>query len=280
MNDRNRRRRLAITVDVEWDPRASGGGTAGIDEGLPRIVDAVRDRGLPATFFVLGDVCERRPADIRALVSNGFELGSHSHTHDSLHLHTKSWTEAQLTASTTAVERATGLRPVLFRAPGFSITGAALRVLDELGYRLDSSVLPNADFRRIHGIVRVASHRGAPTEPYHPSARDPAKPGALRILEMPVTENPARPGLCIGSWFLHSAGLGRTLKALREAASERAVFLLHPWEHADLSVGHAPIPSWLAASCSADPGPFRAFLDAAADEWDIVSLSELAADGT
>lgn len=78
-----------------------------------------------------------------------------------------------------------GRRPTSFRAGRFAVRGRTLRVLDELGYRVDSSVTPFRTNAFAGGLE--SNHWGAPLAPYHPSHRDPRKRGALRLLEVPVT---------------------------------------------------------------------------------------------
>jgi peptidoglycan-N-acetylglucosamine deacetylase len=49
--------------------------------GVPRILDMLNDYGVKATFFVPGVTAERYPALVERIVSEGHEVGHHSHTH-------------------------------------------------------------------------------------------------------------------------------------------------------------------------------------------------------
>ena len=51
---------VALTLDVEGDFGTSD--LRGVDEVLPRLLDALDARGLCATLFVVGDVARARPA--------------------------------------------------------------------------------------------------------------------------------------------------------------------------------------------------------------------------
>ena len=75
-----------------------------------------------ATFFVLGWIAEREPKLIRELADAGHELACHSHFHRPLHTLRPSEFRADLVRSRDAIENATGVRVVGFRAPTFSIT--------------------------------------------------------------------------------------------------------------------------------------------------------------
>jgi peptidoglycan/xylan/chitin deacetylase (PgdA/CDA1 family) len=49
--------------------------------GVPRILALLEELGVPATFFVPGVVAQRYPATVEAIVSAGYEIGHHSHSH-------------------------------------------------------------------------------------------------------------------------------------------------------------------------------------------------------
>lgn len=75
--------------------------------------------------------------------------------------------------------------PRSFRAGRFGISPRTLGFLQELGYRVDSSVTPF--WRHDFGGGRVNNFWGAPLHPYFLSRRDARMAGGLRILEAPVT---------------------------------------------------------------------------------------------
>ncbi len=271
----NGTKRIAITVDVEWDVGPARG-DLGIREGLPMLVDALTDRGLPATFFLLGGVCDARRTFIHRSMRASFELGSHSYDHVNLHLKSTRFLRHQLEAAEQAIARAMGRPPRIFRAPGFSVTPRLLRVLSTLRYRADSSVLPNSEYRRVRGHLLVANYRGAPTEPYRPDRGNAAAVGDLELVEVPLTESPFKRGMCVSSGYLHTYGVKKTIDALEQADTNSLVYLIHPWEHVDLRSANPEIPGWLASSCSSDPRPLAGLLDAIQERWEPVTITDLA----
>ena len=78
-----------------------------------------------------------------------------------------------------------GYDPISFRAGRYGISSHTLKFLDDLGYRVDSSVTPGMWWWRSRG--KGVNFLGAPGQPYHPSANDFRKPGHMNILEVPVT---------------------------------------------------------------------------------------------
>jgi peptidoglycan/xylan/chitin deacetylase (PgdA/CDA1 family) len=80
---------------------------------------------------------------LRSLVDAGHEIGNHSFHHEPwLHLYSEPQIEDELKRAEDAIERATGVRPIGFRGPGFSLSESVLRVLARRGYRYDASTFP------------------------------------------------------------------------------------------------------------------------------------------
>ena len=50
----------------------------------PYVLDVLQITGVPATFFVVGDIAERRPEWVRELVARGHRVGAHSRSHPHL----------------------------------------------------------------------------------------------------------------------------------------------------------------------------------------------------
>jgi hypothetical protein len=95
---------------------------------------------------------------------------------------------AKLTWLTRTFRDAFNRAPQSFRAGRFGIGTSTISILDDLGYTVDSSVTPHVDWSDVSpGLSFV----GAPTQPYHPDPHDPAKRGAARLLEVPVTIRPS-----------------------------------------------------------------------------------------
>ncbi|MBI3567470.1 MAG: polysaccharide deacetylase family protein [Gemmatimonadetes bacterium] len=99
-------RAVALTFDDGPNP-----------ETTPRVLDALRDAGVHATFFLLGRHVDRWPDLARRAADEGHELGNHGWAHRKLHLRTPSYVRRDLAEGTAAVERATGRSPRFFRAP-------------------------------------------------------------------------------------------------------------------------------------------------------------------
>ncbi|MBT2287065.1 polysaccharide deacetylase family protein [Paenibacillus polymyxa] len=83
------------------------------------VLDILRKEKVLATFFVLGEQAERYPELIRGLVEDGHTLGNHTFNHQYEQLYSDFkvfWKQIKQTEE--VLERITGFRPNLVRAPG------------------------------------------------------------------------------------------------------------------------------------------------------------------
>jgi peptidoglycan-N-acetylglucosamine deacetylase len=81
-----------------------------------RILDVLRDRGVRATFFVLGRRAEALPGLVARAAAEGHEVGNHGYDHSVLPLRGPSFIRRQIERTSAVIERACGRRPTLFRA--------------------------------------------------------------------------------------------------------------------------------------------------------------------
>jgi len=114
------------------------------DKALPRLERLFESEGIPATFFAIGsDLDETNAARLASLARAGHEIANHSfgHRYDLTRLDRAS-IRREIERGMDAIERACGVRPEGFRAPGYTITDTVFEVLEELGVAYDSSVFP------------------------------------------------------------------------------------------------------------------------------------------
>lgn len=102
-------------------------------ESTPRILDALAERGVRATFFVLGRHAERWPDLVRRTVAEGHLVGNHGYFHRRLHFRSPGYVRHDLQLGTTLIESAAGVRPRHFRAPHGFRSPWVSRIARELG---------------------------------------------------------------------------------------------------------------------------------------------------
>lgn len=99
-------KKIAISFDCAW-------GT----EYTKSILDELDRHGIKCTFFAVQFWVEKNPEFAREIVNRGHELGTHSRTHSYMSKLSESEIRDELTTSMDAIERVTGQKTNLFRAP-------------------------------------------------------------------------------------------------------------------------------------------------------------------
>ena len=83
----------------------------------PAILDALGEKGVTATFFILGRHAERWPDLVARVAREGHSIGNHGYYHRKLHFKSPAYVRDDLRLGTERIEAASGRRPTLFRAP-------------------------------------------------------------------------------------------------------------------------------------------------------------------
>ncbi|MEA5003773.1 MAG: polysaccharide deacetylase family protein, partial [Christensenella sp.] len=88
-----------------------------------KLLDILKDNGVVATFFVLGENVERYPDIVKRAYEEGNEIGTHSWNHKDLKkLSLDGIMQDQYGKANDAIEAATGLRALIDRPPYGSMT--------------------------------------------------------------------------------------------------------------------------------------------------------------
>ena len=119
---RTSERVVALTFDDGPDP-----------ESTPALLDRLRDAGVRATFFCVGEKVARHPEIARRLVSEGHLVANHSHRHHPLtNLFSTRRLRRDLENAQQAIHAATGTTPTYFRPPMGLTNPRLFRVLRAL----------------------------------------------------------------------------------------------------------------------------------------------------
>ncbi len=226
----------AMTVDVEdyfhvsafantiprstWDARELR-----VEENTRRLLRLFEQRGVVATFFVLGWVAKRRPSLVREIQALGHEIASHGMSHELVYRQTPAQFRAETIESKALLEDLTGRAVRGYRAASYSIRPDsvwALDVLADAGFEYDSSIFPIRHDR--YGMPDAARSPGVIVTPK-----------GERLVEFPLTTAKLfgmRVPVAGGGYFrLLPYWVTRTgLRQVNEQEKLPFVFYLHPWE--------------------------------------------------
>ena len=115
------------------------------DVAIPRLRRLAGALEVPLTFFAVGqDLARERSAHaLEQAVASGHAVGNHTQSHFyDLTRRPRELIAREIDEAQAAIERACGVRPKGFRAPGYTITREVLTLLEERGLLYDSSVFP------------------------------------------------------------------------------------------------------------------------------------------
>jgi len=218
----------AISRD-SWDTREYR-----VEGNTHRILRLLEDRGIRATFFVLGWVAERSPALVKSIASAGHEVACHGFSHRLIYQQSRDEFLQETARAKHHLEDLIGQPVWGYRAASFSITRDSLWALDvllELNFAYDSSIFPIHHDR--YGIPGASPAPGRVTAPSKRTLVEfPMSVARFFGIPIPVSG---------GGYFrvlpysLTRAGL----RQINQRAGHPFVFYLHPWE---LDPGQPRVP--------------------------------------
>lgn len=224
----------AFTVDVEDYFQVSGFDTvvsrndwsqftSRVERNTERLLEILGHADVKGTFFTLGWTAEKYPRLVQKIAEAGHELACHSFWHRLIYEQSPEEFREDLRRAKQAVEDASGMRVVAYRAPSFSVTRQslwALEILVEEGFEIDSSIFPTTHDR--YGMPDA-----------EPNLHQIATP-AGKIWEFPLAiHRLGRWNLPIsgGGYFrLFPFGISRRCLEKVNFAGRPFAFYIHPWE--------------------------------------------------
>ncbi|MFD4035121.1 polysaccharide deacetylase family protein [Streptomyces sp. NPDC058637] len=107
---------------------------AGPAEDTPRLLDILKEKKVPATFFLLGrNHVLKHPDTVRRIADEGHEVANHTWTHEILTDRKPDEIRAELEKTQLAIEEITGRKPRLMRPPQGRTDDTVSGICKELG---------------------------------------------------------------------------------------------------------------------------------------------------
>jgi len=120
-----RRREIALTFDDGPHP-----------EFTPKLLSLLRQQNVKATFFLVGEMAEKRPDLVKEALADGHCLGNHTYHHARLVGLPLGTTATEIKAGGMVLRDITGQAPRWLRPPGGDTDARTLIVARALGYRV------------------------------------------------------------------------------------------------------------------------------------------------
>ncbi|MCL2109794.1 MAG: polysaccharide deacetylase family protein [Oscillospiraceae bacterium] len=125
-----------VFIDTETDNKIYLTFDEGYENGLtPKILDALRDAGVKATFFVTYDYCKSVPELITRMINEGHEVANHSYSHPSLPEQDDERVTAEIQNLHDYVKENFNYEMRLIRFPMGEFCERTLKIAQDLGYR-------------------------------------------------------------------------------------------------------------------------------------------------
>jgi peptidoglycan/xylan/chitin deacetylase (PgdA/CDA1 family) len=129
----------------QTSPAMLARGEYGARVGVPRVLELLRRHSIPATFFIPGHTIESFPREVEAILAAGHEVGHHSYAHIDPSQQTPDEERRDMERALASLQ-AIGVAPAGFRSPSADFSAVTLGLLEEYGFRYDSSLMAD-DFR-------------------------------------------------------------------------------------------------------------------------------------
>ncbi len=152
--------RRAKTVALTFDDGPSG-------EYSDQVLDVLKEFGVRATFFVIGENAQRFPSLVRRMFAEGHDIGSHSFTHPNMGSIGERRCELELNATQRAIQSILGRSTILFRPPynadAEPVSGEEVKPIDiasQLGYKTVGELIDPQDWMLSGTAGRTPKARG------------------------------------------------------------------------------------------------------------------------
>jgi peptidoglycan/xylan/chitin deacetylase (PgdA/CDA1 family) len=224
---------VIITCDIDPTPEVS------VQEkrmALQKSLDLFKEYDVRTTFFFVANVINEYQSLIPVLLNQDHEIGCHGLSHDEKEEFNRLEESEQrriLTRATSIIHNVTGFQVSSFRGPRVKTSHITQSILEDLNYRVDSSVCSQRiDFFSSNLINTKWIF--APRLPYHPHNGNAFKRGNRSIWVVPVSAIM----LPFVSGTLYTFGIKFTMQMFNYLYSESRktgkpiVYLLHPVEFA------------------------------------------------
>ena len=116
-------KKIALTIDAAWD-----------DDKTPFILETLDRYGIKATFFLCGQWVKAYPDKVKLIHEAGHSIGNHSMTHPHMTKIDEAQIVKELTELNDLIEKITGERPTLFRAPFGEYNDKVIQTVRNAGY--------------------------------------------------------------------------------------------------------------------------------------------------
>lgn len=120
-------------------------GEYGARVGVPRVLEILARRGVPASFYVPAVAALLHPDEQRRVVAEGHEVGLHGWIHERNSMLPEAVERDLMMRAADTIEAVCGVRAVGIRTPSWDFGPGTLRTIRDMGLAYDSSLMADED---------------------------------------------------------------------------------------------------------------------------------------
>ncbi len=132
------KKQVAITFDAAWT-----------NQDTDTLIKILKKHNAKATFFIVGDWAERFPESVKAFYDAGHTIANHSDTHKSFSKCSRDEIKKEIVNCNEKLEKITGEKATLIRAPSGDYTQESLEIAKSLGMETIQWNCDSLDYTKI-----------------------------------------------------------------------------------------------------------------------------------
>jgi len=132
----NNENKVSITFDCAW----------GADD-IPIILNTLKEKNVKATFFLVGSWIEKNEEETRMIAEQGHDVANHSKNHFKMSVLAKEKIRSEIIECGNVIEKITGRKTDLFRAPYGDYNDTVLTAARQEGYYTIQWSLDSLDWK-------------------------------------------------------------------------------------------------------------------------------------
>ena len=122
-NVKTEQKKVAFTMNCAWSA-----------DDIDTILEVLKNNEVKITFFMVGEWVDKNQEAVKKIYEAGHEIGNHSNTHPHVNNLTYEQNLEEIEKCSQKIERITGVKPILYRAPYGEYNETVIRSAFENGY--------------------------------------------------------------------------------------------------------------------------------------------------
>ena len=131
-------KKIAVTFDAAWSA-----------EDTDKLLEILKKHDAKATVFVVGDWVRANPDAVKKFYQAGHEIGNHSDTHAAFSKADRKKIKEEIENCNAEIEKITGLKPKVLRAPSGDYDNKSIEVTESLGMKMIQWDVDSLDWKKL-----------------------------------------------------------------------------------------------------------------------------------